>query len=980
MIDYDVLQRMRLAPRNPAAFVQTGLDYIETRLKGKSVPDPISPMVQNMEISSAQAIVHIEEAMAIDRRNYPILATRMRDLYANASDYDMINRFTQPSRTKVHLMFPREELIRRMETVPGSQLRKVVIPRNTVILIDNQISLVTLYPIEIRQPIHRGVSNTKAPLFVIYNTDKRSPLQSLDDNVVVWKEVPAPDGRVYIDIEMSMLQLRRDVMKDSLEGSNFIFAVPFADNFHAIRVFYGSDRGGWTEMRTTYSEWVYNPTVPTAIIKVLEETAEIRIPPVYTETGKIPEGTGIRFDVYGTRGEMYSDLSMMATNSFKFGPTKDLDDPDLERYAAPIRSLEMTIYSGDILTGGVAGLTFDQMQNAIVNNTSIIDLPITPAQIEARLDTLGFDVIKHRDDLTDRVYLASKTLAPAQGSNFSSAPSSGMMTLQTRIDDLVKYPGVYDNNRRVTVSPATLFQLNEGILGLVDPARYPDVISNTTETLINTINSGNYVYSPFHYVLDINNDNFNFRAYHLQDPRQTTREFLHENGTTQLEIQTTGFAISRTDKGYLLTVTALVGANWRALRPEQRHAQLGFIPFGEQNYAYLNGTYKGRIEDRKAFYDTYEFPIEGTFDLDADNNLIVDNFAIFTNTPRSLPMPLKGDFTLTYSVSDYIVDGLVYSDVDGWLGKELLPSDVYGISVEKVGLELGSALKTLWSNSRSLGGAPEYKKYDVDVYSVYQRDEYEIDPVSRNRKFTIDGDGNVQFVKLHSAGDPVLIDGKPKILHEKGSLVTNPATNEPIPVSERPILRVMDMFMIDGVYFYANDNNSKADILNLTDSIVRDYIPRLETLSKRKLEKTDIFFYPKKTIGNIPVLIDDAVEINVNAQLTFQITLFATETGYRDMDFRGMIESVCDSAINTILSNKTVSKSTITSRIVNNGDERLSGFDVRMFAGKREVTTFTVKDDSYRASVRRLSALNDDGRIIVKEDITYKWDLHLPSQ
>lgn len=979
MIDYDVLNRTRLASRNPAAFVQVGLDYIESRLKGKSVPDPISPMVQTLEISSAQAIVHIEEAMAIDRRNYPILATRMRDLYANASDYDMINRFTQPSRVKMHLMFPREELIARMVTVPGSQLRKAVIPRNTMIKIDNQTSLITLYPIEIRQPIHRGVSNTKAPLFVIYNTDKRSPLMSLDDNVVNWTTVPAPGGRVYIDIEMAMLQLNRSVTKDSLEGSNFVFNLPFNDNFHAIRIFYGSDRGGWKEMRTTYSEWVYSPTSPTGIIKVEEETVEVRIPPVYTESGRIPEGAGIRFDVYTTKGKMYNDLSTLQGNAFKVAYTEDLDDPDMESYAAPVRSLEFAVYSNDILTGGADGLTFDQMNNAIINNTSIIDVPITPAQIEARLDTLGFDVIKHRDDLTDRVYLASKTLAPASGSNFNSAPSSGIMTLQTRIDDLVKYPGVWDNNHRVTISPDTLFQLNEGILSLVDPSRYPDAISNTTETLVNTVNAGDYVYSPFHYVLDTNNDNFNFRAYHLQDPRQTTREFLHENGSTQLEVQTVGFDIRRTETGYLLTVTALVGSNWRALDPTQRHAQLGFIPFGEQNFAYLNGTWKGRIEQKKAFYDTFEFPIECTFDLDADNNLIVDNFAIFTSTPRSLPMPLETNFTLTYSVSNYIVDGLEYSEVDSWLGKELLPTDVYGISVERVNIELGSALKMLWANSRSLGGAPEYKRYDTDVYAIWENDVYEIDPISRNRTFTIE-DGEVKFKRLHAAGDPVLVDGKPKILHEKNSLILDPKTGQPIPVSERPILRVMDMFMIDGVYFYANDDNSLSDLNHLTDSIVRDYIPRLETLTKRKLEKTDIFFYPKKTIGNIPVLVDDAVEINVNAQLSYQITLYATETGYRDMEFREMIESVCDSAISTTLTNKTVSRSSIISRIVQNADERLAGFDVKMMAGKREVTTFTVKDDSYRASIRRLAALNDDGRIIVKEDITYKWDLHLPSE
>lgn len=977
MAEIDILQRTRMASRNPWAFVQVGLDYLELRLDGAVIPDPLSPMVQQVEISSAQVCALLEESLAADRANYPVLSRTMRDLYRNASDYDMVDRWSQPGKAKFHIMFPRNELVNQMVTVPGSQLRKVVIPRNTEIIIDDQTVLILLYPIEIRQPVHRGVTNVNAPLMIVANTDLKTSILSLADNIIDWSVTRSPEGREFLDISMDVLQLSRTVSKDSIEGGTYVFNRPYTDYFHYTRVFFGSDDGGWVEFATSYSEFVYNPTVPTVIVTVEENVIGFRIPPVYINSGRVAEGTGIRFDVYTTKGVVDQDLSSLQTSSYKTRFSEDLDAPGLEPYAAPIRNIEYTVYSTGMLTGGSLGLTFNEMQNLIINNISIIDVPITPAQIQARLNTLGFDVITHRDDLTDRVYLASKTLSASPNSQFTSAPSSGIMSLQTRMDDLVKYPGVFDNGLRVTISPKTLFRINEGILSLVEESQYPDVLANTSENMINRINSADYTFSPFHYVLDTNDSNFTLRPYRLENPKQTSREFIHENETTQLEIATIAFDIVRTDDGYLLTIVAQVGTNWMAMEQTKQFAQIGFIPYGEVNYAYLNGSYRGRIEQNNTSYDTWEFPIHCTFDIDSNDNLIVDNFAIFTSVPRSLPMSLASTFTLTYSVTDYIIDGLEFSDVDGYLGKELLPNDIYGVTVEKFGLTLGTALNSFWANCRALGGAKEYKKYAQDVLAVWDEDRYEMDAENQNRTFSIGPEGEVIFNKLHSKGDPVLVDGVQKVLYPKDSLVLDAVTKEPIPVSDRPILRLADLFMVDGVYYYANDETSKADLLYVSNNIVNDYIPALNSLSKRKLEKTLIYMYPKKTLSSIPVLIDNGVEITIQAQLSFTFTLYATETGYRDDDFRKMVEDVCKSAINTILRNRTVSTSAIISRIIQNVDDRLSGFKISMYSGGREVTTFTTADDAYRATVNRLALLNDDGKISVSEDIKFEWDLHL---
>lgn len=982
MSNFDVMEAVRLAARTPYAMTRVGLDYLEARLNGVSVPDPMSPLIQQLEISSAQACIHIEESFATDRRRYLALARVMRDLYAHASDYDLVTRFSQPGSVNINFIYPKEEIVRQMVEVPSTKMRKVVIPRNTTIFVDNDLALINLYPIEIRQPVHKGVASDKAPLTIVYNTDLKTPLQTLDDNVVKWDTITDPSGREYLNIRAHMLQLKRVSNIDSLEGDalNFDYNRPIEDKFHFARVFWSADGKVWNEFAITHNEFIYDVRVPTVIITVEENIVNFRIPPVYINSGKIPAGASIRTDMYLTYGEFSKDLSTLQAKSFSVDYPADIDDPTLERYSAPIRQLEHSIYSTESVDGGANGMSFNQMYQIIGNNANNVEIPITSAQIVTRLNNIGFDVIRNRDDLTDRVYLASKTLQPSPKSAFRSAISSGILSLETTLDSLVQYPGVWDNNKRVTISPDTLFKINEGILSILPGEQYPDKVAKTTENLINLINSGYYVFSPFHYVLDTNSDNFDLRAYYLQEPKQLSREFLSENKTTQLEISTTQFSIDRTPTGYCLTVMALVGANFKDLKPEQYFAQLGFIPDGESNYAYLNGRFAGSLNNKGADYYVWKFDFETTFDLDEKDNLIVKNFSIFTSEKRDLPLPMNTVFTLTYSVTDYLIDGLEHSDVDSYLGKALLPQDIYGVSVEKVEIVLGKALNSFWANHRSLGGNYEIKRYPEDVLGWYEKDEYATDPTTGKRIFEI-VDGKVQFTLLHHKGDPIMgPDGKQTILFYKGAPILD-ENNNVQPISDRPVLRRIDLFMVDGVYYYANDASSIADVKYVPTSIVDEYIHRLETtMNNRKLEKTLIYMYPKKTIGAVSVLVDDAVNVSIQALLSFVVTIYATDDGYNDMDFQRSFENVISQTISNVLKNRTVSSSAIIAQINQNADERICGFDLKIYSGSKEVVTATMVDDSYRASIRRLAALGDDGKIIVKEDIKFQWDNHLPTE
>lgn len=977
MAELDILAATRNTLRTPYAFTRVAIQYLESRLNGAVLADPTNPLLQQLEISSAQACIHIEESMASDRRRYLALSRKMSDLYLHASDYDMITRFSQPGHVDINILFPKELAIDSMVEDSVTRMRKLVIPRNSYVIAD-ELPLISLYPIEIRQPVHRGVSSKNAPISIVYNTDKKSPIQSLDDNIVDWGILRDATGREYINMTLRMLQLARTQKIDSIEGDTYTFSLPYNDLFHYTRVFFRRN-GVWYPFVVSFNDYVYDKRTPTIIVRVVEGVVDFRIPPVYINNGSVAQGTAIRFDIYTTKGNVSKDLSVVKAGSYSISYPNDDDEPSLEPYAAPLRSLECSVFSTGILTGGVNGSSFEQLYKLISDNANGIETPITPAQMEARLSLMGYDVIKNRDDLTDRIFLASKMMAASPTSQFGSSMSSGVLPLETTIDDIVQYPGIYDNNLRVTISPKTLFKLNSGMLSLVPADAYPDRAANTTENLINLINAGSYLFSPFHYVLDTTENNFDLRAYYLENPKQVSREFIHENETTQLEVSTKSFDLVRTATGYRLTIVTMVGENFQALTPDQFFCQLGFKPYMENNYAYQNGLHKGRFTKDNVTYDCWEFDFRTNFDLDSNDNLIVSNFSIYTSDTRSLEMPLSGDFILTYSVNNYFIDGLDYSEVDGYLGKQLLPLDVYGISAEKVGLVFGTALRNFWANRRALGGNVPIKTYSEDILAFWPEDVYEIDPVTKEKIFTI-VDGKPVFNLLHRKNDPVLLaDGKTqKIAHYKGDPIRD-EYGQVQPISKRPVLRLIELFLVDGVYYYSNDQRAKDDLLYVPNAIVNTYIKEIDSLAKRRLDKTSIYFYPKKTIGNISVLIDDGVNVSMNAQLSFAIRVFATETGYTDTEFKAGFESMVTETIRNALRKRTVSSSSIISMINSNTDERICGFELKITAEGKPLTTATMVDDSYRATIRRLVALADDGKITINEDIKFEWDKHLES-
>lgn len=60
--------------------------------------------------------------------------------------------------------------------------------------------------------------------------------------------------------------------------------------------------------------------------------------------------------------------------------------------------------------------------------------------------------------------------------------------------------------------------------------------------------------------------------------------------------------------------------------------------------------------------------------------------------------------------------------------------------------------------------------------------------------------------------------------------VKRDSNNQPIVVSERPTLRLMDLFVMDGAYYFANQSAAQADAQYLPARIADTYLATIESI------------------------------------------------------------------------------------------------------------------------------------------------------
>lgn len=964
-ISYDLQAMTEMAVRNPAGLQRVAVDYVQAKLGGNTIPDPLAPLIQLLEVGSTQTAMGMQESLAIDRRRYALLSTTPEDLYCVMSDTDYLERFSGPAVMPLQMLLRYDDVLSAMVTDPTSGIKRLVIPRYTTLSAKTDYQFTLLYPIEIRML-------TSGELQVVYNTEATSPLQPLTNNTIDFVVRRYPDRLQYLILSLDINQLARSTQSFSInDGASLSTIIPFDDLYYYARVWSVNADGTQVEMATTHAEVQHDTRVLTAYLQVdtVGDTLKVTIPPIYQSNGLL--GQQVRVDVYTCKGNLNVPMSGVLPDQYTWEYGVDSDTPALQGYSGGLSLIPMQVWSDGFIWGGHAQLDFETQRDRVIYRRSTVDTPIMPTQVGAQASINGYTVTLGRDDVSGRIFYASRQAPNNPSSVFTTPIPAGVATVQTTLAQLAALPGTFDNGPRVTMTPKTLFNVSNGVAGILDSSQYPNVLAANQDDLVTLLNDGNYAYTPYHYVVDTTNDNLALRAYYLDNQQMMSREFLEENMSTQLSIQSQGIALERTDKGWRLTVTCTPSANYTNIDPSNVNCQLAFIPVGETGLAYQNGTLL-KVE-KDVYY--WQWLLEGNLDFDASNNTYLDNWSIYDTQLRTLAARLTQDFYLVHSVSNYSVTGMVAAEFDNKIGKFLLTGNPVGVQLERLTLRLGTAMTDLWQGARTVTGAQSFATYDEDVMAYYPDDVYEVfNDTGLDFKVV---DGEVVRNLLHAKGDPILgDDGKQLIRYPKGSVKY--VNGLPIVTTNRTTTCVLDIYLLAGIYYFATAAKDLADAAYLPARMADLYLPDVAAIIPNGFENTHIFFYPQSNLSSINLITDDNQSLMLESGLSVKGTVWLTDTAYNSDAYRASVQQIISNVLTQMLQSETVSMKDVITSINNTVDTGVKGFELHLYAGDKELNTFSAGDDTIRTTLRRLIKVNDDGKLGVVQDITLLWDRHVP--
>lgn len=918
------------------------------------------------------------------RRIYKSGVTNIADLYRHMSDYDFHNRFSRPvTDVPFVLMFDYNTLMNRARVIPNSGGRKkITIPRHTTIEISG-IAFTSEYPIDIFVLPHGAIT-------VLYDGNEVSSLKTLKTNRVGWTAIQGEEG-MYIAINLPMDQFAINRKIISLSSLNsFKQTFNFTDEFYHCRAYMRNGAGNWTEIKTTHQDIVYDVNTPTVCLRVLNQGVVVTIPQIYFNARKI--GTDIRLDFYTTKGPIDIDLKNFDPSQYKM-TWKEIDNAAESVYIAPLKDFQrLAISSLARAQGGSIGATFEQLRERVVGRDRDTEAPVHEKNLPIKTALLDYDIVLKKDNITDRKFIATRSLPAPLTKDTVTGMDLTMQPLLTRLADLISSNSASRINNRIVLRPGMLFRLKEGILDIVPDEELSD-LSNTAlnppERLIGKVNSDRFLYTPFHYIVDMTGVKPSCRAYIMNQPEISFNQFVQDNDTAGITLSAITKAIWARDDGtgYVIAVQLDPSTFPKEVTADQIGLQISHRIVGSNRRIYYPGYLTrpnrddliidpidpatGRpVDDQWIYY----FFINTTMDVDNSQNMSVNGFAG--------ALGILSDLDLVYYTKNYRNHDFAVSDIDNLLYPREIPgynlSDVYsGLTHERLTVQFGEYLEHLWTRIRTIDDTTEFETYAADVPLLYSADVYELNQVTKTYKLHFDPVSNTyKRTLLHSAGDVQRdLVGNPVILHKQGEYVLDP-DGKPIPAGGilNPI-RELDLFLIDGAYYFANDETT---ITYRDDSIKRlvDWITQdVDLLAEKFYAGTDLHFYPKRNMGQVKVVVGNRFVTTIPAEQELKVTYFVSKDVYENVELKDKIENQTAAVIDEVLQRGTISLSDVTRAL------RLAFIDQvlqvsvdGLFGNQHEIVT--VADESVRPSIAKKLKLTRSQTVMVGNGIEVTFERH----
>lgn len=972
----DIVDQIKQLNFNPSEIHRVVLHGIRENTEGKvTLYNPSTPMMQAIEPGILTPVAVLQEIKAITRSLYAPASDTWEELNLHMQDIDLDELATQPSGCTVNFFLSIAEINQKAVELNGNpDVRIIEIPRHTQITVGD-FTLMFKFPFIIQ-------INRFGNIGVKYDLSGEPILGRVKNALINHRFLRYNDvDAITFPVEVVQVALSSSSFPIS-QSSGFKQKIKISDRLFKLKAFTRlSQTDPWIEIDVTRRIRALNRNRTT--LQYVEGNGQltIQVPPFYLINGMM--GTEIRLDIYTTKGALDHPMVNYNEASYKLNYF-DYNNRN-NQYAGILGSFSiLKMYSADVLTGGRDSLTFNVAKDRVINRSTISEgLPITELELTNKLSDLGMSSTKVIDNVTDRIYAASRLVPPPATGLTVTGIGCNVQTHQTTMTELAALGTSRDNGARVTVLPSTLYNMVNGVLRVVDNNLVQTMIDpsrTSPETLSTWANQNELVFSPYFYVHDTANNEYEVRPYRLDNPDVLGKETVNENPTLQLNAGVYNYQIlANADlTGYTLYLGLAAGGNeFKEIPLGDISLQISYTDKSGENRYYINGVLDTPIDVNtgRPVGDQYIYRFDFTTNWDINKNhelIMSDSF---------LPVPLECDMDVFIIIKGYRPTGFTSTSMDNIINLFALENydgqtPQAALIQERLRVKFGAYMSNIWKRARSTISAADYKRYEENIPALYESDVYQLDANNVPELWYNPETKQLEPIYIHRRGDPIVIDGVPQYKHKIGDIVMEngqPVYKEGL----RGLARQFDIVVMDGLYYLTTHEatiNYVKSVLDTIDGWVFDILR--DVITPELLERTSVLYHPKSTVGLIEVYVENGIKTLVKSDQELYIRIFVGDAVYSNIDLRRSMETTAKRVVQGVLETRsTISVTDLAKAVSDNLGDNALGIELKGFMAN-EYNTITVVDALTTPSIGKRLSVNSKLELVVEDNVEIEFVWH----
>ena len=919
------------------------LELLSKGLNGEiNLPDPTNPFTFLLENNALVTSAALQDTKATMRKMYPYLAKDKDDLYPHINSSEILNIFSVPSVAFFNIHINKKDI--ELYGKKSDNYTEIIIPKFSNITVANTI-FTLLNDVYIR--LYKN-NNTFSKLIA-----NEIPIAENKDTFIDSSIVTDDDGLEWVMATVNIKQIKYYNYKDTIIQSKpyeNTMTLEKDERYTFLTTKSVNSNNSIFTLNSTYSNFMYNPNVPTIIIRPMDNSLNVELPSVYLLNKMV--NSYVNIELYTTKGNIELFINKYASKDFTL--SIELPNTTDERIIGT-KNINYIVNASTKTYGGIDELSFEELKTKIINySTGDNEVPITIYDVKDKVAESGFTFKKASNTILERELLVNKEIGNLDYNVYSSIDVFHNNT-KLYIPNINSDKIINIDDNVIVIEPFQIFKYNKD--SSLTPLTTIEATALKNNLNILDYNKDKYFFTLYKYIVDYK-DTLNVRIYDVNQPTISNYKRIFSNDALNSPININKRSIVKTLTGYKLIFELLPTNELLSMDVDKINCQIS-IPLNASNYIHFQGSLV-------VSNNTYNIIV----DLDTDNYITDKNEIIFKTDIGEIKIATvdlnSKLFINIYSNDQSIVNNTIYNNIE-------IVDENFNVLLyeEEFDGTFAIHLTHLYKNYYLEYTERKFKKYTEDVYLTYKENVYNLDedglPNIKYIDTNNDGvDDDIILDIKHTKGEYVLDNNDDKIiLHKKDDIILD-EDNKPIIDNTLGIVHNIDLLLMEDSFLRANNDIYKSYRIDFFKELTKIIDTEITSINDKLLDNSIFKFLPNNDLDTITLNINynkiaynnfvkPIVNLYVNNNTSFLLT--------DDM------EKTIFNIIQTSLLGKPII-SEIEKNIANTiGDEILS-VNIENITRDDNINIINYEVNSSRFVVDKKISLYTDGSIVVKPDLT----------